>query len=179
MADATRAAWWGNLLGYQACWFVAVVAAGRGAWWPGPLAAAAFAAWQLAAATPEARRRAVRVAGCALLAGAIIDGLLARAGALHFAAATPAVPPGGAPAWILGLWLAFAMTLPVSLAFLQRRMALASVLGAVGAPLAYLGAARGWNAVAFAVPAWPVLVALCCAWAIALPLLAAIAGKRA
>ncbi len=169
--------WWGNLLGYQASWFVAVVAAGHGAWWPGVVATLAYAAWQLASA-PD-REGALRALALALLAGLVVDGLLARAGALRFAAATPAFPTGAAPLWILGLWLAFAMTLTRSLAFLQQRLGLAAVFGAVGAPLAYLGAERGWHAVAFASPAWQVLLALAIAWAVVLPLLAVAARTRA
>ena len=177
MHDPPDLRWWGNLLGYQASWFIAVIGAGQGAWWPGVAAALAYTGWQLATA-PD-REAALRTLALALLAGLVIDGLLARAGALHFAAASPAFPTGGAPLWILGLWLAFAMTLLRSLAFVQHRLVLAAVFGAVGAPLAYLGAARGWQAVAFASPAWEVLAALAIAWAVVLPLMAVSARSRA
>lgn len=177
MRDPVDLRWWGNLLGYQASWCIAVIAAGHGLWWPGVLATLAFVAWQLATA-PD-RGRALRVLALALLAGTIVDGTLARAGALEFAAASPAFPAHGAPAWILGLWLAFAMTLVRSLAFLQQRLLLALALGAVGAPLAYLGAERGWHAVAFAAPAWQGLLALAAGWAVALPLMAACARRSA
>ena len=30
---------WGNLLGYQAVWFIAVIGAGHGWAWPGPISA--------------------------------------------------------------------------------------------------------------------------------------------
>lgn len=177
MRDAVDLRWWGNLLGYQATWFLAVAGAGRGAWWPGVAAALAYSGWQLASA-PN-REGALRALALALLAGIVVDGLLARSGALHFAAASPAFPAGAAPLWILGLWLAFAMTLTRSLAFLQCRPGLASVFGALGAPLAYLGAARGWQAVELASPAWQVLLALSAAWAVVLPLLAVSARVRA
>jgi hypothetical protein len=165
--------WWGNLLGYQAIWFITVIAAGRGLWWPGVLAALAFAAWQLALAND--RRRMFVLLALALPVGAIVDGALAFAGLLRYAAPVPALPTGGAPLWILGLWLAFAATLQCSLAFLQRRRWLAAAFGAIGAPLAYLGAAQGWQAVVFAAPSWPTLLALAGAWALALPVLATIA----
>ena len=177
MRDRAGLQWWGNLLGYQASWLIAVVAAGQGTWWPGVVATVAFAAWQLA--TAPNREGALRALALALLAGVVIDGLLARAGVLRFAAAAPAFPSAGAPLWILGLWLAFAMTLTRSLAFLQRRLALAAVFGAVGAPLAYLAAERGWQAVAFASPAWQAMLALSVAWALVLPLLAASARTPA
>jgi hypothetical protein len=111
----------------------------------------------------------------ALPIGATVVGAPAHAGVLRYAAPSPALPAGGAPLWILGLWLAFAATLQCSLAFLQRRRWLAAAFGAIGAPLAYLGAAHGWQAVVFAAPSWPTLLALAGAWALALPVLATIA----
>lgn len=165
--------WWGNLLGYQASWFIAVIAAGHGLWWPGVLAALAFVAWQ-SALQPD-RRRTFALLALALAVGAIIDGALARGGLLRYAAAVPSLPADGAPLWILGLWLAFAVTLQRSLAFLQRKRWLAAAFGAIGAPLAYLGAAHGWQAVVFVAPPWQALVALAVAWALALPLLATVA----
>ena len=177
MRSAPDLRWWGNLLGYQASWCIAVIAAGRGAWWPGVAATLAFVAWQLS--TAPNREGALRALALALLSGLVIDGLLAHAGALRFAAASPTFPGGGAPLWILGLWLAFAMTLTRSLAFLQHRLGVAAMFGAVGAPLAYIAAGRGWQAVAFAPPAWQVLLALAGGWAVALPLLALSARVRA
>lgn len=47
-----------------------------------------------------------------------------------------------APAWIVALWALFAMTLDVSLRWLQGRTVIAMVLGAIAAPLSYYGGAR-------------------------------------
>jgi hypothetical protein len=47
-----------------------------------------------------------------------------------------------APAWIVALWALFAMTLDVSLRWLQGRTVLAIVLGAIAAPLSYYGGVR-------------------------------------
>lgn len=54
----------------------------------------------------------------------------------------------------------------------------ASVFAAIGGPLAYLGAARGFDAVAFPAPAWPALAWLAACWAVALPLLLRIASHH-
>lgn len=153
---------WTNLLGYQVVWFVAVINSGRGRAWPGVAAACLFAAWQLVVS----RRRAgdLRLIAVALLLGSVIDGGLASAGLVQYAAASPALPYLGAPLWILALWVAFALTLTQSLSFLQTRPRLAVVLGAVGAPFAYLAAARGWNALSFADPAWRALLWLATGW---------------
>lgn len=167
----------GNILGYQAVWFVAVYGAGAGRTWPALLAAALFALWQL---TVSAQRRAdLRLAGIALGLGLLIDGALARSGLLAYASAAPALPPSGAPVWILALWVAFALTLNHSLRWLRGRLVPAVVAGAAGGPLAYLAAARLSGAVTFASPAWQPLALLALGWAAALALLTADRGPRA
>ncbi|OZI29266.1 hypothetical protein CEG14_21845 [Bordetella genomosp. 1] len=166
-------AFWANLAGYQAVWFAAVIGAGRGLAWPGVLAALVFAAAHLA--WTRQRRADLVLMAAAAACGLLIDGGLALAGLMQHAAAAPAVPPGGAPLWILALWCAFALTLNHSLVWLRGRPWLAAAFGAVGAPLAYLGAARGWRAVAIETPlAW---LGLAAGWALALGLLATVARR--
>jgi hypothetical protein len=82
-----------------------------------------------------------------------------------------------APAWILALWVTFALTFSQSLRYLQSRLWLAALLGLLGGPLAYLGAARGWHVVTFAEPAWRGLLALALGWALATPALAWLARR--
>lgn len=166
---------WVEFAGYQAVWFVAVIAAGEGSAWPGMLAAAVFVAAQWLFS--GRRLGLAMLAGAALLAGAIVDGALALSGLARYAAAWPASQ--SAPAWILGLWCAFATTLAGSLRLLQTRLATAALLGLIGAPLAYLGAARGWGSVVFAEPAWRGLALLAAGWALALPALAWLARRLA
>lgn len=164
-------AFWRNLLGYQATWFAVSWSAGRGLPWIGIAACAAFIAWQWIASTMRAAdARAVAVA---LASGTLVEGLLATAGWLRYA--SPA-PGWIAPAWIVLLWAAFAMTLNHSMAWFAARPWLASLFAGIGAPLAYLGAARGFHAVAFAAPAWRGIAFLAVAWACALPLLSRIAS---
>jgi hypothetical protein len=91
---------------------------------------------------------------------------------LHYASPQPALL---APAWILAMWVAFAMTLNHSLAFLKTSPMAALVLGAVGAPLAYLAAGRGFGAVEFTPPAWRGELAVGAGWAVALVLLPSLA----
>jgi hypothetical protein len=51
---------------------------------------------------------------------------------------------GTAPHWMVALWMMFATTLNVSLAWMKRSLLLAAALGATGGPLAYwAGAALG------------------------------------
>jgi hypothetical protein len=166
----------GNIVGYQLVWFVIVYGAGAGRLWPGLLAAALFALWQLTVS--QERAADLRLIGIALALGMLIDGALARSGLLSYASAAPALPPAGAPVWILALWISFALTLNHSLRWLRGRLALGALAGALGGPLAYLGAARLSGAVSFATPAWQPLAGLALGWALALALLAACARVR-
>jgi hypothetical protein len=156
----------GNVLGYQFVWFTAVIGAGRGKAWPAIGAALLFAAWQLA--TSSGRALDLLLIAAALLFGVTIDGVAAVGGLVHYNAAAPALPPGGAPLWILALWMAFALTLTRSLVWLEGRPRIGMLLGAVGAPLAYLSAARGWHAIAFAQPEWRGLLWLAAGWTAAI-----------
>lgn len=164
---------WSNLIGYQLVWFCAVIGAGRGLAWAGVIAAVAFvgAEW-LASPT---RGALLRLCAAALACGLVVDGVLAVSGWATHAAAWPLA--GFAPLWILALWCAFSTTLLSSMATLQRHRLLACALGAVGGPLAYLGAARGFGALAFVEPRWQGLVWLAVGWGIALPLLATCARR--
>ena len=157
---------WANLLGYQAAWFATVWGAGRGMPWLGVLACTLFVAWQLGAS--HRRGDDVRVLLAALACGLAIEAGMSLAGLLQHAATPPAWP---APAWIVALWGAFGLTLNHSMAWFARRRWIAAAFAGVGAPLAYLGAARGFGAVAFATPVWHGVLMLGLAWAIALPLL--------
>ena len=133
-----------QFIGYQLAWFITVIGAGNGLAWPSILASMAFVLWQVrASSTPGIELRLLVVA---LALGMLVDGAFAISGWVRYATPAPAWPPGGAPLWILALWASFAMTLNGSLRYLQGRMGMAVVLGAVGGPLAYLGAARGWAA---------------------------------
>ncbi|WP_240098554.1 DUF2878 family protein [Thermomonas flagellata] len=157
---------WLALLGNQAVWLVAAWSAGRGLWWPGLLAAAAFTAAMLASS--RGLRGDLRLLAAALACGVLLDGGLRLLGWLHYGAARPALL---APLWILGLWAAFAVILQPLLGWLLRRPALAALFGALGGPLAYLGAARGFDAVQF-VQTGPALIWLAIGWGLAMFLFA-------
>lgn len=161
---------WINLVGYQLVWFVAVTAVARGAPWLAVAAPLLFAGTQWIASAQ--RLNDARLVACALLLGIAVDGLLAASAWLTYASPTPAL---AAPLWILSIWIAFAMTINHSLTALRARPALAAALGAIGGPLAYGGAARGFDAVRFAPPAWHAMAALAVGWALSMWVLASLA----
>jgi hypothetical protein len=166
---------WSNLIGYQAVWFAAVIGASHGKAWPGLAACGLFVSWQVLAA--EQPMVELRLLAVAVVLGVLIDGVLARYDWVSYATPHPALSPHGAPAWILVLWASFSLTLNRSLAYLKKRLWLALLLGAVGAPLAYLGAQHGWRSVVFQPPSWRGIAWIAFSWAIALPLLALLARR--
>lgn len=150
-----------NAVLFQGVWFAAVIGAGSGLAWPGLLALAAFAAVTLRMRATRASD--LRLAACAALAGGALDSAFVASGLLRYAAPWPA--SALAPAWIVALWVALALALNHSLRWLRPHPAWAAALGAIAAPLSYLGAARGWDAVAFAEPAWRTLGVVAACWA--------------
>lgn len=159
-----------NFLGYQLTWFITVAGAGRGLPWVGVAATSLFSAIQLAVS--DQRALDVRLLSMALLFGVLCDGGLARLQLVDFSAATPAIPTGGAPLWILTLWMAFSLTLNRSLRWLQRRPLTAAIFGAIGAPLAYTAAGMEWNSLEFLAPRWRGELWLALSWALAMYLFA-------
>lgn len=111
------------------------------------------------------------VLGCAA-AGIVMDLGWQALGLLSFTGAVAA----GIPLWLLVLWLMFAGTLLHSLAFLQQRLVLAAVLGAVAGPLSYLAGMR-LGAASSGHDAWVVAVAMAPAWAVFLPVFARVARR--
>lgn len=157
---------WLTLFGYQAVWFVAVIAAGQGHTVPGMLAAALFVAWRVGVSSHRALE--LRLIAISMTLGLALDGLTASAGWLRYAGGWPSP---WAPAWLTSLWAAFAVTIVPLFGYFRSRPLTAACLGGVGGPLAYLGAARGWQAVEFVTPQWRGILALAVAWALILPLL--------
>lgn len=163
-----------NAVLFQLTWFAAVIGAGRGLAWPGVAAVAGFALLQLGT-RPDTRASDLRLLALAAVAGFALDSAFAASGLLRYAAPWPSAVL--APAWIVALWVNLALSLNHSLRWLQPRPWLAGVLGAVSAPLSYLGAARGFDAVAFAAPTWRTLAVVAACWAVLLPLLV-LAARR-
>lgn len=165
---------WLNLVGYQLCWFAAVIGASRGLTWPAIVGVFVYAACQLGAA--RRFKTDLLLIAVATAMGLAFDSSLIRGGLASYAAPWPSASL--APAWILALWAAFSLTFTQSLAYLQTRLWLAALLGAGGGPLAYVGAARGWHVVTFASPSWRALLCLAIGWGLATPALAWLARRR-
>ncbi|GAB2546581.1 DUF2878 domain-containing protein [Rhodanobacter koreensis] len=164
---------WISLIGYQLVWFSAVIGAEHGLAWPGVVGMLVYAACQLCVVRHY--RADLSLMATAIVMGFLLDGGLIRVGLASYAASWPSAAM--APAWILAMWATFSLTFTQSLAYLQTRLWLAVLLGAIGGPLAYLSAARGWHVVTFADPGWRGLLCLGIGWGLATPALAWLARR--
>jgi hypothetical protein len=163
-----------NAVGYQLVWLISVVGAAHGSLYAGPVAAVVFASMVLGLG--KQRQADLRLLPLVLAIGLLVDSGWIALGWLDYSAPWPS--PQFAPAWIVGIWLAFSLTLNHSMAFFKGRYALAALFGAVGGPLAYWSASHGLGAVHFDAPASTVLSGLCVGWAAMFPLLARISEYR-
>jgi len=125
-----------------------------------------FLAWHLR--TPVSPRAELALAGVAAGTGFLVDTLFAQAGVLAYASPWPV--PGVAPAWIIVMWVNFALTLNVALRWLHGRYGLAAVLGLGGGPFAYLAGVK-LGAAALVAPALVAYAVIGGTWALAVPLL--------
>jgi hypothetical protein len=164
-------AFWSTLIAYELVWFAAVIGAGHGLVWPGVVAAGLFAAWRLAASS--CRRIELRLIAVTVALALGLEGLWVTCGLIAYSAPWP-LP--NAPAWLIALWVAFALTLVPLFGHLHGRPKLAVLVGAVGGPLAYAAAARA-HALQFPTSAWRGLTALSLGWAFALPSLTGLAAR--
>jgi len=150
---------------FQAAWFAAVLGAAKGMPWLGPLAMLPVLALHLALA--ENRPGEIKLLVVAGMLGFLFDTALVTAGV--FLPVPYLLPRPLSPPWMVALWLNFAATLNVSLAWLKGRYLLAALFGAVGGPLAYYGGAR--MGATEALPTMSGILILMAAWGGMTPLL--------
>jgi hypothetical protein len=154
-----------NFALFQLGWFACVLGGANGLPWIGPIAASAIILYHLSrAAQPGVELKLILLA---ILLGTLWDSTLVVAGWLYY--------PSGmlisylAPYWILAIWALFSTTLNVSLKWMKGRLALASVFGALGGPLAYLAGSR-LGGVVLSDPL-AALFALSLGWAVMMPVM--------
>jgi hypothetical protein len=124
-----------NLVFFQAVWFLTILAAASGIWWPGFAGLAIFVAVHYFV-SPTARADFL-LAICAVFIGLVGETVFVQTGLRLDPAAGPTV--AGIPVWILALWMSFALTMNGCLNWLHGRYILAALLGFLGGPLSYFG----------------------------------------
>ena len=158
-----------NFILYNVGWFAAVFFAASGQPWIGIASVILVAAAHLLS-VPAWKKEAFTLLLAALL-GFVWESALVWTGVLSYPTA-PGIGPL-APLWIVALWVNFATTINVSLAWVKRSWWLASIFGAIGGPLAF-AAGAGLGAVRFGDPVTSLIV-IGVGWAIILPLFCLIA----
>lgn len=160
-----------NFLAFQIGWFACVLGGAHDLPWVGTGIALVIVAWHLTRAARPKQELLLVLSAAAI--GALFDTLLVWLGWFTYSSGT--LIAGTAPHWMVALWMLFATTLNLSLAWLKRRLFVAALFGAIGGPLAYLGGEK-LGALNFASPTAG-LIALAIGWALLTPLLAIIAQR--
>ena len=124
---------------FQVLWGALVMTAGSG-WSAAVAAATVMLVLMQLALCPVPFFAAAAFVGLAGMIGLGMDTLLTAVGLL--APVRAIVPFPVAPLWLIGLWIAFAGFLQVTLTYLRERPVSQWLAGAVGGPLAYWSGAR-------------------------------------
>ena len=154
-----------NFVLFQIGWFACVVGAAKQMPWFGVIVVLAIVIWHLSQAKQP--KLEVYLLILTLIIGAIYDQTMLQNNLLTYQA--HGWSNSLTPAWILALWAEFATILNVSLRWMRGRWLIAILFGAIGGPLAYVGAARLGAVSLDAIPLS--YVALSVGWAIITPLL--------
>lgn len=159
-----------SFVGLQISWFACVLGAARGYPWLGPVVV-------LIGLTIHVRKRRARIPELFILAiaavvGFVVDTALVRFGVVRIHGAMLS------PLWLVALWPNFISTTADSglLRSLPRRPLLASLLGAIGGPLAYDSGAR-LGAIELDSPRLGALAIIGVVWAVVVPALAMLRAR--
>jgi hypothetical protein len=160
-----------NFAAFQCGWFACVLGAANGWPWAGTTIAIGIVALHSGFAARPMEE--LKLAASAVALGVVCDSVLVSSGWIGFKGGQ--MMSGLAPGWILALWALFATTLNASLRWLKGRPVLAVSLGAVVGPLSYVAGVK-LGAVALVEPASG-YAALVVEWAVAMPVLMALADR--
>jgi len=159
-----------NFILFQLAWFSCVVGAAKGMPWLGVAVTMVILRWHFHKAR-QAKPEFILISA-ALVIGACFDQLMLWMHVVAYQQHGWSISL--VPVWILALWVAFATTLNVSLAWMQERYLVSILFGAAGGPLAYLGAERIG---AILLQGYPSYIALSLGWAVITPTLLYLASQ--
>jgi hypothetical protein len=150
---------------FQAAWFAAVLGTAHGTPWLGPLAMLPILALHLT--LTEDRTGELKLLAAAGILGFFYDTTLVSFGI--FTPLQHLLPRPFSPPWMVCLWINFAATLNVSMAWLRGRYLVSAVFGAIGGPLAYYSGAK--LGATEALPSTNGMLLLAIGWGLMTPLL--------
>ncbi|MDF1630039.1 MAG: DUF2878 domain-containing protein [Alcanivoracaceae bacterium] len=161
----------GNFILFQALWFAAVLGAAAGLHWPAPLALAALLGWtRLSGGCLRADLRLVLIG---LATGMAFEVLLLSSGLIRYELQWWQHMP---PLWILCLWAGFAQSFLYSMAWMRKRLVLASLFGGIGSVMSMYAGLR-FGAAQPPVGTLPLLLAYGLGWSVLVPFLAWLADE--
>ena len=150
---------------FQVAWFAAVLGAARGMPWLGPIVMIPILAIHMT--LQQNRQGELKLLMAAGVLGFLFDTVFVAGGI--FSPLQHLFPRPFSPLWMVCLWLNFAATLNVSMAWLSGRYLLAAAFGAIGGPLAYYSGAGLGATEALPTPNGMLLLAV--GWGLMTPLL--------
>lgn len=127
-----------NFVLFQITWFACVLGAAKGYPWLGAIVVSLSLMWHFS----QAKYKFQEATWCliALTIGALFDQFMLSFQFIHYQ--NNGWAQTIVPVWILALWLAFALTLNVSMRWLHGKYLISLLFGAVGGPLAYMAAQK-------------------------------------
>lgn len=159
-----------NFIGFQIGWFACVIGAAQSLPFFSILCALVIVAFHLYRNNSSAE---LYIIITAIVIGFIWETLLLSTGWLSYSLTSDSLV--FAPIWLVAMWALFASTVNHSMAWLKGRWLLASLLGAIFGPLAFI-AGETFGAVVF-LDRFFALLSLVLGWAVLMPLLLWLADK--
>jgi len=152
-----------NVIVFKIAWLASVLGGANGLPLLGPAAVIVAIAIHLRRVKDPSREMMLILSTGVV--GITVDSAMITAGLLSYSTGT--LVPGLSPLWILGMWMLFATTFNVSFAWLQSKISLAALLGAVFGPLSYYSGSK-IGAVTLHEPVGA-MIALAITWGVMLP----------
>ncbi|WP_020168309.1 MULTISPECIES: DUF2878 domain-containing protein [Methylotenera] len=160
-----------NFILFQIGWFACVIGAAKQMPWLGVAVVLAIVVWHLIQAKQPKRELALLL--IVLVIGGTFDQMMLNHQLISYE--SHSWMNALVPVWILALWAEFVTILNVSLRWMHDRWLIAVLFGAIGGPLAYMGAARLGAVTLNMMPAS--YIALSIGWAILTPLMLRLSAK--
>lgn len=160
-----------NFILFQVGWFACVIGAAKQLPWLGVIVVAIIVVWHISE-SKQAKPELILLV-LVLLIGGIYDQLMVSSGLISYQA--HGWSNSLVPAWILALWAVFVTVLNVSLRWMHGKWLIAILFGAIGGPLAYMGAEKLGAVSLNNMPA--TYIALAAGWAILTPILLILSEK--
>ena len=165
-----------NFVLFQIGWFACVLGAAKQMPWLGVIVVAIIVVWHLSQAK-QAKPELILLAHVLIIGGAFDQAMLSSHLISYQAHGWQFLnnPSALTPAWILALWAEFVTILNVSLRWMRNKWLVAILFGAIGGPLAYMGAEKLGAVTLNSLPT--TYIALSVGWAILTPLFLVLSQK--